>query len=262
MFGKAYDFTFNGVSASNFGLMLCDIGSNKHSNNSFGNKANIVEKRLADRVAPLHYGVRYNDEPLEFTLIFAGERKLTLFEQEEVNYWLCGSQQYSWLSIDSQEYAHLEFRCFVTELKQISVGWYPIGFEATIRCDSPYAYGPEFTETYEVVDELSVLFRNNGSCKELMTPVMTVELDDGCRNFSMTNETVGETMAFAELPTGGLRLTIDFEDEIITESTGNYNVYDYFNFVFPDFVQGDNRITLSGTGTVTITGRFLYAVVV
>lgn len=262
MFGKAYDFTFNGVSASNYGLMLCDIGSNKHSDNSFGNKANIVEKRLADRVAPLHYGVRYHDEPLEFTLIFAGERKLDAYEQEEVAYWLTGGTDYSWLSIDSAEYDHLEFRCLITELTQISVGWYPVGFEAKVRCDSPYAYGPEFTETYEVTDELFALFRNNGSCKEPIRPTITVELDESCRNFSMINTSTGEQMTFIGLPTGGLKLTIDMENEVITESTGGYNIYDYFNFVFPDFVHGDNPLTFAGTGTVCITGRFLYTVTV
>lgn len=58
---KSYEFTYAGMPASMFGMYIADMSSNKHSANSFGNKANLVETRLANRVAPIHYGVRYND---------------------------------------------------------------------------------------------------------------------------------------------------------------------------------------------------------
>ena len=73
---KSYEFTYAGMPASMFGMYIADMSSNKHSANSFGNKANLVETRLANRVAPIHYGVRYNDSPLSFTLIFVSEQKL------------------------------------------------------------------------------------------------------------------------------------------------------------------------------------------
>ena len=68
---KSYEFTYAGMPASMFSMYVADMSSNKHSANSFANQANIVEKRLANRITPIHYGVRYNDNPLSFTLILA-----------------------------------------------------------------------------------------------------------------------------------------------------------------------------------------------
>ena len=67
---KAYEFTFAGIPASAFGMFISDIGNKKHGDNVFGNQANVVETRIANRIKPLHFGVRYNDNPLEFSLIF------------------------------------------------------------------------------------------------------------------------------------------------------------------------------------------------
>lgn len=58
---QSYEFVYAGLSSAMFGMYVADMPSNKHSANSFGNKANLVETRLANRVAPIHYGVRYND---------------------------------------------------------------------------------------------------------------------------------------------------------------------------------------------------------
>lgn len=60
---RTYEFTFAGMPASMYGMYVADVGNKKHSDNPFGNQANIVETRIANRVTPIHYGVRYNDEP-------------------------------------------------------------------------------------------------------------------------------------------------------------------------------------------------------
>ena len=119
---KSYEFTYAGMPASMFGMYIADMSSNKHSANSFGNKANLVETRLANRVAPIHYGVRYNDSPLSFTLIFGADHKLDRYEMQAVSKWLTGYQEYQWLSIDQPDMEHIQFRCLVQELTPISAG--------------------------------------------------------------------------------------------------------------------------------------------
>ena len=89
---------------------------------------------------------------------------------------------------------------------------------------------------------------------------MCLEIDTDCTEFSIKNETTGETMSFTDLPSGGLTVNIDLENQIITESKHGYNLYDYFNFVFLSFIQGDNKIKIAGNGTVSISGRYLYNV--
>lgn len=129
---KSYEFTYAGMPASMFGMYIADMSSNKHSANSFGNKANLVETRLANRVAPIHYGVRYNDSPLSFTLIFGADHKLDRYEMQAVSKWLTGYQEYQWLSIDQPDMEHIQFRCLVQELTPIHLSWVPMAFEAKI----------------------------------------------------------------------------------------------------------------------------------
>ena len=132
---KSYEFTYAGMPASMFGMYIADMSSNKHSANSFGNKANLVETRLANRVTPIHYGVRYNDSPLSFTLIFGADHKLDRYEMQVVSKWLTGYQEYQWLSIDQPDMEHIQFRCLVQELTPIHLSWVPMAFEAKIICE-------------------------------------------------------------------------------------------------------------------------------
>lgn len=120
---KSYEFTYAGMPASMFSMYVADMSSNKHSANSFANQANIVEKRLANRITPIHYGVRYNDNPLSFTLIFGADHKLDRYEMQAVAKWLTGYQDYQWLSIDQPDMDHIQFRCLVQELTPIHLSW-------------------------------------------------------------------------------------------------------------------------------------------
>ncbi len=257
---QSYEFTYAGKAASMFGMFVCDIGSKKHGDNPFGNKANIVETRIANRVTPIHHGVRYNDEPLTFTLIFGAERRMDRFEMQEIANWLTGYQQYQWLTIDQPDLNHVQFRCLIQSLTPISVRWLPVAFEAKIVCDCPYAYGYPFERVYAINGETAVRFYNDGTCREPLKPGMTVTLDAGCTSFSARNDTTGETMAFADLPSGGIVAEIDNENQVVRETKYGVNLYDKFNFRFLELAQGDNRLVFDGIGTVKLAGRFLYNV--
>ncbi len=53
---------------------------------------------------------------------------------------------------------------------------------------------------------------------------------------------------------------IDNENCIIQETVDNTNLYDGFNLNFFRFVHGDNNLTITGNGKLTIAGRLLYNV--
>lgn len=241
-----------------YGMFVCDFGNNKHGDNPFANKANIVETRIANRVKPLHYGVRYNDEPLTFNLIFGAEEVMDRYQIQEVAKWLTGYQEYQWLSIDQPDLDHIQFRCLIQSLTPISVRWLPMAFEAKIICDTPYGYSYPFEQKITINGETPFRFYNDGSSRELLKPIMEVALEEGCTNFSVTNRNTDETMSFTNLPAGGLHITIDNENGVITESTDGYNMYDYFNFVFLGMESGDNMLVFDGVGEVIIKGRYIY----
>lgn len=257
---QAYEFTYAGMPASMYGMFVCDFGNKKHGDNPFGNKANIVETRIAGRVKPIHYGVKYNDEPLTFTLIFGAEEVMDRYQLQEVAKWLTGYQEYQWLSIDQPDLEHVQFRCLIQSLTPVSIHWLPMAFEARIVCDCPYGYSYPFEKEYAINGETTVRFYNDGNSRELLKPTMEVSLASGCTNFSVTNQSTGETLRFANLPSAGVSITIDNENEVITEGTAGYDLYDYFNYVFLGLEPGDNTLVFDGIGTVKISGRYLYNV--
>lgn len=257
----AYDFSFAGIPASMFGLSVCDIGNKKHGANAFGNEANIVEERVAGRIKPLHFGVRYHDKPLTFNLIFAANEYMDRYTMQKVAMWLTGYQQYQWLVIDQPDMRHIHFRCLIKKLTPIHIGWFPIAFEAEVVCDCPYAYSGEFHQEFSTG---YALFRNESSCRELLRPSLKIEVAAGCTEFSIVNRSNGnKKFSFSNLPGGALTILVDNEKCIIEETKHNLSgIYDYFDFDngFFCLVHGDNELEISGDVVVTINGRFLYNV--
>lgn len=257
---KAYEFTFAGESSCMYGMFVCDIGNKKHSDNPFGNKANIVETRIPGRIKPLHFGVRYHDEPLQFPIIFGGEQYLDRYQMQEVSNWLTGYQEYQWLNIEQPDMEHILFRCLIQELTPISVGRLPLAFEAKVVCDCAYGYSYPWEKSFHVEDTLKTIFYNDSTIRETLKPDMTISLASGSSSFSIENKTTGTTMSFRGLPAGEIVIIADNENGILREGNDEYDLYDYFNFQFFELASGDNELVFSGTGDVTISGRYLYNV--
>lgn len=257
---KGYSFVFAGMSSECYGMFVADIGNKKHVDNDFGNKANIVETRIANRITPLHYGVMYHEQPLAFTLIFGSEQYMDRYQIQEVSNWLTGYQEYQWLSIEQPDMEHIQFRCLIQKLTPISVGWLPIAFEAQIVCDCAYGYSYPFEETIHFNNVTNYRFYNDSTIRETLKPNLRIELASGCRNFSIINKTIGTTMEFSGLPAGGITILVDNENGVITDSIYEYNLYNFFNFQFFELASGDNELVLNGNGTLTVSGRYMYNV--
>lgn len=258
---NAYEFTFAGHSSREFGLTICDIGERGQSEVSFGNTASIVSSRTVTRIQPVHYGVNYNNTPLEFTLVFASCHEMDRYEMERVALWLTGHQDYQWLSINQPDLEHVEFRCLISTLTPIYNAWAPVAFEATVVCDCPYAYGLPFSFSYSVSSTQSVLFRNNGSVREYLKPKLQIALNAGETQFTIVNHSDNDRkFAFEGLPGSEMVVSVDSNNGIITDETNGLNLYPYCNMKFLRLVHGDNQLEMTGNATVTITGRLLHNV--
>lgn len=257
---QACDFTYAGKPASMFGLFLADIGGKSHGDNSFGNKANIVETRLPGRVRPLHFGVRYHDEPLKFSLIFCSEDYMDRYQLQEVSEWLTGYQDYQLLTIDQPDLEHVRFRCLIQSLTPVSVGWFPVGFEAQVVCDCPYGYGYPFQETVTMSGSCKMTFYNRSTVNVRFMPKLHVALNSGCTEFKLKNVTAGEELHMTKLPAGGCIFDIDNENGILTAKNAGVDLYKGFNYRFFSLLRGANELEFTGNGQVSISGEFLYNV--
>lgn len=260
---NAYEFTFAGESSAMYGLMIYDFGGVGQTDVSFGNQASIVEMRTNSRIQPIHFGVNYNGTPLQFKLVFGAERPLDRYEMQDVALWLTGHQQYQWMSIDQSDLDRIEFKCLITQLTPLTHGWLPYAFEATVVCDCPYGYGPEWTMQYHIDGETEILFRNESSVREYIKPIVRYDTQSLARTsgFEIVNHSDNDrSFRFETIPDSITSVTVDNENRIISCSENGYNLYDSFNMNFFRLVHGDNYLTVRGNGTLTISGRFLFNV--
>lgn len=257
---SAYEFSFAGESSIMYGLMLYDLGGSGQSDVSFGNKASISETRINNRIQPIHFGVNYHKEPLEFKLIFGSDRYFDRYELEEISKWLTGHQDYQWLSIGQADLEHVQFKCIITNLKPISHGWLPVAFEATVRCDCSYAYGHPFEETYNISGETTVLFINDGSAREYFKPELFFVPESGLTDLKIINlSDNNREFVINDIPSGA-EVFVDNVNGIINEKKYNYNLYSGFNMKFFRLINGENILKITGDGTLTISGRLLHNV--
>lgn len=258
---NSYEFSFAGESSLMYGLMIYDFDGNGQNNVAFGNKADIVGTRTNNRIQPIHFGVNYHAEPLEFKLVFGSERTLDRYELEDVSFWLTGHQNYQWLSIDQPDMEQVQFRCLITKLTPLAHGWLPIAFEATVLCDCPYAYGFPFDKSYTISGTTDILFRNESSVREFIKPVLTFTPSTGTSSLTIINHDDGDRIfKIDNLPSSSICIVVDNNNGIIQETKYGYNLYDGFNLNFFRFVHGDNNLEVAGNGVLTISGRFLYNV--
>ena len=242
-----------------YGLMLYDLNGNGQSSVSFGNTASIIETRTNNRIYPIHFGVNYHSSPLQFKLVFGAMEPLDRYDMENIALWLTGHQEYQWLSIEQPDLERVQFRCLITQLTPLHHGWLPIAFEATVMCDCPYAYGFPFERRYQISNETSILFQNDSSVREYIKPVLTYEATDGGDLRIVNHSDSGREFLLTDIPAES-RVVIDNGNGIIRETNCGYNLYDGFNLNFLRFVHGDNWLTVTGSGELTISGRLLYNV--
>ena len=254
---NTYEFTFAGESSISYGLVVCDMDSAAQEDVAFGNAASIVESRTRTKIRPIHSGVSYYEDPLEFTLVFGSDKAFDRYDMQNIAMWLTGHQEYQWLSIDQPDMDGICYRCLITSLKPISIGWLPFAFQATVRCDCPYAYSFPIYRKWFISGNANKVFVNEGTIRDYLKP--TLRITSSGSIFKIINHSDSDRVfSFENLPAGQLVISVDNENGIITESSDEYNLYDCFNMNFFRLVPGDNLLEITGTGTVELECRFLF----
>lgn len=268
-------FSFDGISCSQYQLMLYNIGDKEQDATEFANTVKIHEEHIGTQWKPLFFGVSYENK-LEGKLTFGvnqdrldRQEYLTRDELSAVSTWLCGRKTYCPLTIAQDDMVGITYKCMITELKTVERGGFPWGFIATVTCDGPYAYRDAVAYTYHVDGDTTFNIDNVSDHHGDYSPVITITtgtsilteendaaltaedesllLDGG--EFVVENLTTGQVMQFSKLPDTVLEIHVDCEHGVITSNT-MLNMYKYFNFQFLRLKRGVNHIRCRGSGTI------------
>lgn len=251
-------FTFDGIPCSDYDLMLYDVGSSNENGQFASTK--IIEDRIARRYTPLHYGITQNT-PLTFTLIFGvnperidQNRHLDRLEMGIIASWLTGHDTYKYLEIVQPDMDIIRYKCIITNLESVTYGKIPWAFKCEVTCDSPYAYMLPSKSLFTIDGNHTVKFRCPASCKYYY-PKLNISLKSG-NFFSIVNHSDNDReFLFTSLPASPMDITVDNENEIITNSK-QLNLYDCFNFKFFRLVKGCNNLEFKGNAAVEFICEF------
>lgn len=273
-------FTYNGKSCKDFGLSLYDIGNTGQDDSKIASVGKPVEDWIPTRSKSFYYGLQQNN-PLEFNLVFGvdfvncttSKDFLTRDKIAEINNWLTGhGDSRKWLTIDQPDMTKYKYYCTITDMKIITHGMYPWGFECTVTCDSAYAYKSasfEFECSSDTVEQ-SFSLMSGQMVNELYRPKMTITPTSNTKGcVSVKNKSTGSLFVIGkqyefinDKTTGdylsyGTNVTIDVDNEtgVIKHSEG-LNLYDYFNFGFLTIAKGVNEIVLKGKFKIRIDCDF------
>lgn len=268
----AYEFTFNGRSCREFGLILCDFNRSDREGGTHTSSGKPQVETIFRQHRSLLRGVEDEDKlsfPLSIGLcpdrIDRGQF-LDRFEIETISSWLTGHRGWGWLTIDQNDLSHVRYRCIITELKEISSGWDTYGFNCTVQCDSHYAYMFPQEYKYHCNDTLSIDFFNRSSMNAPYFPAFAIE-PLGSGGVSIVNQSLGVVgpafgniayvngVKLSPLPSlAQLKIGLD-ENGVLTNSDG-LNLYPYYNFERLGLVRGNNKLVVTGKCDLTIRCEF------
>ena len=256
------EFVFDGKSCDEYGLMVYKFGSKGQDDIAFNTGGKIYEDTTARRRTTFFYGIEQN-EPMEYTLVFGANPKaidirtpLDRFEIEAIAAWLTGHSTQKWLEIVQPDMETFRYKCIISELEPITDEMIPWAFQCTVHCDSPFGYTYPEKYRYSLSSSpLKIRLHNRSTYNGYYCPMLTFNAPHGGDLSIVNRSDNNREFKFTGLPTGLSGVTVDNENQVITEPTG-LNLYKYFNFKFLRLVRGDNFLDLTGNGDIVITCEF------
>ena len=246
----AKTFVFDGTASDSYGLFCAKKDSSGIDASPLGSEVTIIEDYVNRRETPYFYGVLFNSK-LMFPISFFSEDPIPRERVSEISRWLFGLPTYRQLKIIQDDMGDIYYNCMLMQTSLISIGNQVYGFECIVVCDSPWAYGKDFTYTKTSATGAIVVY-NNSDNSRYTKPTITFTFSEDRENVSIQNttDTGSSAMTFTSVSEDEV-ITVNTDLRIIT-STAEL-IQDRFNGNYMYLVQGNNAITVTGTiDTLTI----------
>ena len=234
---------FDGKTSDLYGLFCAKRDASGVDASPLGSEVEIIEDYVSRRESPYFYGVKFSTK-LTFPISFFSETPIPRERVSEISRWLFGLPTYRQLKIIQDDMGDIYYNCMLTQNNLICIGNEVYGFESMVVCDSPWAYGKDFT--FSKTNATGNIRVNNTSDNSRYTkPIITLQFSSGQSNISIenTSDTGSSKMIFSTITSGEI-ITIDCD--LRTISSNRTGIQDRFNGKYIYLVQGINAITLTG----------------
>ena len=248
-------FIYDGVSSEDFGLKIGTFDGGGVQSGTVGLNLNIEQIRIGTNPVPILTSAYY-DSVLEFEIhtFFSPDKTVTSGDNRAIKKWLSRTGDYKKLIVQARRFEHYYFMVKVKDIQPILVGDEIAGYKFFFVCDSPFAW-EDFSYEAELEGEtVTFSIENTSDYEGKLFPT----IDYSCTTtgpFSIKNVETGVSMEFSEIY-AATTTSIKMPQSIITTTMDNHNFYKYFNRKFLYLLPGVNTLEMTGTGTLTISGRF------
>ncbi len=251
-------FIFDDIPSDTYDLMIYDIKNKTGVDETeLGGAWKIVESRIPSSPFPIVFGAAY-DSPLQFTITFGSKKPFDRNLVHEMGVWLCKPGMYRWLEILQTDLEDIRYKCYMSNMKLITLENCPIAFTVDCECDCGYAHTYPRVIRRNITSSDTISIWNDSGYHGYLYPVISIQPDAASSSVSIRNLDDGDReTSFTGLNLSGKDvITIDNARQIITCTNGR-NLYRNFNMKFLRLRRGENRLVISGKCGISIEYELL-----
>ncbi len=259
------NFTYDGESAEEHGVMICSFDGAEDGTFTAGSKVEMSTVKAPNRNRWMRTNAVYSEQltfsfsickhtcnSVEKDMFFSAE------DQARITRWLCRKNFY-YLSFDQEGFENIYYHAFLTVERRLA-GGLVIGYDITATCDAPWGYSnkrhavvnSEKTRIFNASDEVGGLLPEEVKIKVAaagdvsITNLMTKETPTNVQVTKIANCCAGEIITLTD------RLSI-------YSNTAHVNLYNDFNWEFvrlySQYSAGMNEFALENCKQMEITWR-------
>lgn len=249
---QGYNFIFNDDNNESYGVIMCRFDDSSYSSND--EEANIITSKTFGSDVFHLVNVDY-ENPLKFTITICKEDG-TYFntdEQSRIKKWLCRKDDYHWLYIDQEDMYDIRYKAIMTFAGMKDIGGKNGGMTFNVQCNSPFPYSSEYS-VKKICTSETLLFdlycdSDFAESDSVIYPNVTIT-SATTGTIQIKNETTGETMKFTDCSVGEV---ITITENEIPSTSANRVILDHWNYTSLYFIDGDNKIIITGNCTLQLT---------
>lgn len=202
------------------------------------------------------YGTKYNSVALlQITVMQPDGTEFGIEKTREINRWLTGSNQYSWMELYVGDEVKYRMHCFIQDVKPYKIDSRIVGFVITAESSSPWCYSNLQTISQKIAGNGTLQINNQSDDLYTYTEVRAIFQNTTGKKLTIENTTLDETTEISNLATNEV-ITLS-ENMFITSDKTTRIFGNDFNYVWPKLKSGINDFTINGVGTITF--EYIYA---
>lgn len=202
------------------------------------------------------YGTKYNSVALlNITVMRPDGSEFGIEKTREINRWLTGSNQYSWMDLYVGDEVKYRMHCFIQDVKPYKLDSRIVGFVITAESSSPWCYSSLQTVSQAVSGDATLQINNQSDDLYTYTELRTIFQNSTGETLTITNNTLGQTTTITKLVANEV-ITLS-ENMFITSDNTTRIFGNDFNYVWPKLKSGTNDFAVSGVGTIIF--EYIYA---